>query len=134
MKTCTNCGNELRDDALLCSRCGTMVPAGPTDYSTAIEGAATTNLISCVLLVAGIGIWLFASMLIGVVLALAAEIVALLPNTRLNKLFKTTGISKNKAEKKAIQKELKKKSRAYAFSMVLGVISLICVIVFALLL
>lgn len=143
MKYCSKCGKEIMDEAVVCSGCGCTVEnkkAAATNqtYEQAIQCSAACSAISVVLLVLGVVTALFISVLLGVVLCLVAEIVAVIPNTRVQKLFKRnnshiTDKKALKAAEKALRKELKQKNKAYAFASVVSVIALIGVIVFALL-
>lgn len=139
MKTCNHCGNELLDAAVMCPQCGCIVdsaaPVGKTaptpkqvNYSDAITGAGKTNLIALILLAASTAIWWFASVYGGAIIALIAELIALNPNSKLTRMCKKNGVSKN--EMKSIKKDLKKGSRAFSASFVIGVIALIAMILF----
>lgn len=100
-------------------------------YSEAIQTASTTNLISIALLAVSAIVWLLVSVYAGAVIALAAELVAVIPNSKLNKMFKKNGLgSAQKAEMKEITKELKKENRAFAASFIIAMISLILVLFF----
>lgn len=142
MKHCYHCGNELLDEAVMCPKCGCMVegaPASkaapvqksapaPVNYKDAITGAGKNNLIALILLTASAAIWWFASVYGGAIIALIAELIALNPNSKLTRMCKKNGVSKN--EMKSIKKDLKKSSRAFSASFVIGVIALIAMILF----
>lgn len=143
MRYCSKCGKEIMDEAVICPGCGCAVDnkkAAPSNqtYEQAIQCSSVCSAISAILLVLGVVTALFVNVLIGVVLCLTAEIVALIPNTRVQKLFKRnnshiTDKKALKAAEKALRKELKQKNKAYAFTSVVSIIALIGVIVFALL-
>lgn len=153
-KFCSHCGKELMLAAVMCPGCGCMVeqpapqqqvysapkqaapkkaPLKPVTYEEVIQNAKITNIISAALLVASAFVWWFFSVNGGAFIALATEFVALIPNTKLQNLFKRNGLGKaNKEEIKAITKDLKAKNTAFRFSFVIAVIALICLILFLL--
>lgn len=153
-KFCSHCGKELMLAAVMCPGCGCMVeqpvpqqqvysapkqaapkkaPLKPVTYEEVIQNAKITNIISAALLVASAFVWWFFSVNGGAFIALATEFVALIPNTKLQNLFKRNGLGKaNKEEIKAITKDLKSKNTAFRFSFVIAVIALICLILFLL--
>lgn len=130
------------DEAVVCPGCGCAVAQERSErktvsYDDAVKGALTTNIISLIILAAAAACWLFVSMWIGAALCLVAELVALAPNSKLQKAFKQNGIKNGdkkevKAELKAITKDLKGRFPAYKISKILAIISLILLIVFAL--
>ncbi len=134
MKFCSKCGKELMDEAVVCPNCGCAVEIGKdkapeVSYDQAVKGAFTTNIISAVVIVLGVILGFFVSILLGAVLILAAELIALIPNTKVQKALKKNGLkSADKKEKKAIIKDLKAKNPAYKFSMILAVAALILLI------
>lgn len=153
-KFCSHCGKELMLAAVMCPGCGCMVeqpvpqqqvysapkqaapkkaPLKPVTYEEVIQNAKITNIISAALLVASAFVWWFFSVEGGAIIALATEFVALIPNIKLQNLFKRNGLGKaNKEEIKAITKDLKSKNTAFRFSFVIAVIALICLILFEL--
>lgn len=143
MKICQKCGKELMDEAVMCPGCGCAVETKKAEvpkesYEQAIAKASTTNIIGIVLLAVGVLCAFFIHAWAGVVLCLVAEIVCLLPNSKVQKLFKQNNVGvtdkkKFKADAKALTKELKSKNSAYKFSFIISYISLACLIVFALL-
>ena len=142
MKFCAKCGKEVMDEAVICPGCGCAVQQvkqqPKQSYEDAIQNAGTCVTISVILLVLGIAVGLFISVLLGTVLCLAAELVAVMPNTRVQKMFKQNNShiadkKQLKADEKALRKELKKKNGAYAASFVIAALALVGVIVFALL-
>ncbi len=142
MKYCEKCGKEIMDEAVVCPNCGCAVEqqkpkAKEVCYDDAVKGAATTNIIAAIVLVAGVAIAWFINVWIGVALCLVAELVALAPNSKLQKMLKQNN---NTADKKGFketakncQKELKAKYSAFKFSFILGYISFALLIVFVLL-
>lgn len=142
MKYCTKCGKEIMDEAAICPGCGcavgqTAAVTAEVSYDNCVKGASTTNSISAVVLALGVACALFVNVWVGVVLCLVAELVALSPNSKWQKTFKSNNstLQKNdfKAKAKECQKELKAKYVAFKFSFILGYIALACLIVFVLL-
>ena len=101
--------------------------AAPTDYSIAVEKAVVTNIIASVLLAVSAVVWYCWSIFDGAALALAAEIVALIPNTKLTNMIKRDP-TVSKQQTKAIRKKLKQSHRAFTMSFILAIIALVCVI------
>lgn len=141
MKYCAKCGKEVMDEAMICPSCGCAVQkekkAAKQTYEDAIRNAGTFVAIGTALLALGIVVGLFVSVLLGAILCLAAELVAVMPNTKVQKLFKQNNShiadkKQLKADEKALRKELKKKNGAYAASFVIAMIALVGVVVFAL--
>lgn len=142
MKYCAKCGKEVMDEAVICPNCGCSVEKKVTvpqqTYEQAIQCSAVCGVISAILLVLGVVAALFVSVLLGVILCLAAEIIAVIPNTKVQKLFKQnnshiTDKKVLKNDEKALRKKLKKQNGAYAFASVIAMVALVGVIVFALL-
>lgn len=150
-KFCSHCGRELMLAAVMCPGCGCMVeqpapaqnaysapkqaapkaPLKPVTYEEIIKNAKITNIISAALLVVSAIVWYLFSIYGGAIIALAAELVALIPNTKLQSQFKRNGLGKaNKDEMKAISKDLKAKNTAFRFSFVIAIIALVCLILF----
>lgn len=128
------------DETVICPGCGCAVEKeikkAEVSYEKCIEGAVITNIISGFLIIVGFICFLFINTWIGAILSLVAEIVAFLPNSKLQNAFKQSGISRKSKEDKekirAIKKDLKSKNPAYKFSVVLGFIDLVFVVIFAL--
>lgn len=138
MKFCQKCGKEIMDEAVICPGCGCAISNATSakkevSYDDAVSKAATTNVISIILLAAGIICWLLVNMWVGAILCLAAELVALIPNTKLQKACKsnisTTDKKAFKAQCKEIATDMKKKYAGYKFSKILAIICLVCLIV-----
>ncbi len=140
MKFCQKCGKEIMDEAVVCPGCGCSiekeVKIKEASYDDCLKGAATTNIISIVVIVLGVVCWLLVNMWIGAILCLVAEFIALSANSKLQKAFKQNGLIGNskevKEKKKAIMKDLKSKHPAYKFSMILAVIALVLLVIFVL--
>ena len=141
MKFCTHCGKEIFDEAVSCPGCGCageqQKQISKQTYENIIRNAGAFVAISVVLLVLGVVAGLFISVLLGAVLCLVAEIVAMMPKTKVQELFMKnnshiTDKKQLKAEIKKLGKELKKKNSAYAATFVITIIALIGVIAFAL--
>ncbi len=148
MKYCSYCGKQLLDEAAFCVACGRAVGSNEVknektnieaekkevSYDDCVKCAVTTNIISAIVIMIGVACWLFVSIFIGALLCLVAEFIALYPNTKVQNAFKQNGITGNskemKAKRKAIMKDLRGKSIAYSFSMVLAIISLVLLVFF----
>lgn len=138
MKYCQKCGKELNDAAVICPGCGCPVN-GRTEisekdaYRQAAQCATRYNVIGCVLLALGVAVAWFINYWIGAALLLAAELVCLTPNTKVQSLFKRNNQSamdkkQFKNEWKALTNELKKENGAYRISFAIAIIALICLI------
>ncbi len=138
MNQCTHCGRSIPDGATICTNCGQHRAYPTKDLERAVTSAAATNIISIALILAGGLIGWFVSIYLGVILCLAAELVALIPNTKLSGAIKRahqpiTDKKGYKATAKAITKDVKKANSAFRFSFVLAAIALCLLIIFALL-
>lgn len=98
-----------------------------------IKHSKITNIIAIVILVFGLVSFVFINGWLGAVLCLFAEFIAVLPNTKVLKHFKSENPKTDKktlrTDKKALQKELKSNNKAYRFSFVLGYIALAGIII-----
>lgn len=139
MKFCSKCGKEIMDEAVVCPSCGCAVEKELTknkevSYDDCVKNAATTNIISAVVIALGIVAGLFINMWLGAILCLVAELIALSPNSKVQKSLKQNGLVGNtkemKEKRKAIMKDLKVKNSAYKFSMILAIVALILLIIF----
>ena len=96
----------------------------------------TTAILSAVAIVLGIICWLLINMWVGVILCLAAEFIALSPDSNLQRAFKRNGLNRKSKEDKekmrTIKRNLKSENPAYKFSAVLAVIAVVLAVVFAL--
>ena len=141
MKICSKCGKELVDEAVICTGCGCAVRSEtkPKEVflDALVKGAATTNMISAIVLALGIVCALFVNVWAGVVLCLVAELVALAPNSKLQKALKNNYKSLDKKTLKdtcsKCTKELKAKYSGFKFSFILAGLSLACLILFVML-
>jgi len=141
MKFCSKCGKELADEAVICTGCGCAVrsEAKPKEVSldVLVKGASTTNTISAIVLVLGIVCALLVNVWAGVALCLAAEFIALAPNSKLQKALKSNYKSLDKKTRKdtcsKCTKELKAKYSGFKFSFILAYLSLACLILFTML-
>jgi len=144
MKYCSKCGKELMDEAVICTGCG--CPVQPQSQpkpqrkevplDDMVKGAATTNIIAAIILALGVCCALLVNGWVGAALCLAAEVVALVPNSKLQKALKRNYSALDKkafkeAGKKDI-KELKAKYSGFKFSFILAYVALACLIVFVL--
>lgn len=141
MKYCEKCGKEIMEEAVICPGCGCAVKQQPVkreiSYNDCVKGAATTNIIAGIVLAVGVLCALFVNVWIGAVLCLAAELVALAPNSKVQKALKANVKTTDKKEFKVIAKqttkELKATSAAYKVSFIIGYVALVCLIGFAVL-
>ena len=138
MKFCGKCGKEIMDEAVVCPNCGCAVQpekaVKEVSYDDCVTGASKTNVIAGVILAVGVVCWLFVNMWIGAILCLAAELVALVPNSKLQKAMKqnvpNAKTKEGKVQMKAIVADMKKKYSAYSFSKILAIIALALLIIF----
>ena len=141
MKYCSKCGKEIMDEAVICPGCGCAVKSeteqNEISYDDCVNSASTTNIIAAIVLAVGVLCALFINVWVGAVLCLVSEIVALIPNSKMQKAFKSNNYGLDKKELKdkvrQYQCELKAKCSAFKFSFVLAYIALTCLIVFVLL-
>lgn len=141
MRFCEKCGKEIMDEAVICPGCGcavkTEVKQAEVPYDDCVKGAATTNIVSAILLVVGVFCALFVNVWVGAALCLITELVALAPNTKLQKALKNNNKAVDKKALKNIAKEhtkdMKSKYSGFKISFALAYIALACLIVFALL-
>lgn len=129
------------DEAVICPGCGCTIKnesrQKEISYDNCVSSAVTTNIIAGICLAIGVFCALLVNVWIGAVLCLVAEIVALIPNSKVQKAFKNNNRSLDKKDFKNSAKQnqidLKKKYPAFKFSFILGYIALACLIIFALL-
>ena len=114
-------------------------PAAPTmsaeaAYAKALENSMMFALLGLGSLVLGVLVWFLLSMWIGAILAIGAEILALMPNTLLHNAFKrynqTSDRKARNQEEKALRKEMRAKYPGYRFSFILGVACFCVAVVF----
>ena len=137
MNFCSKCGKEIMDEAVVCPNCGCSaekeVKTKEVFYDDCVKGALITNIIAAIVLAVGVLCALFVNAWIGLVLCLVAELVALSPNSKLQKTFKNNNKSLDKKEIKAkakqCQKDLKSKYSAFKLSFILAYVALACLIV-----
>lgn len=130
MKICEKCGKEIADEILECPNCS-IIPL----YEQVLKNAKAINIVAIALIVVAIICALFVNAWFGAILCLVAELVCLIPNTKVQKLFKknNVGISdkkKLKADSKALIKDLKTKNKNYKLSFLVATIALILLIAF----
>ncbi|MBR2952798.1 MAG: zinc ribbon domain-containing protein [Clostridia bacterium] len=164
MKTCKNCGKEVAEEFKYCNSCGAEIeevtdenvdiesientaeqpevneyqniqPADSNDeYLPLISNSKTTNLISIGLLAVGVISLLFINGWLGAILCFVAEIVAVIPNTKVQKLFKSKNPTMDKksfkTNLKELQNDLKAKSKDFKLSFLLALIALVLLVVF----
>ena len=131
MKTCEKCGKEFADEILECPDC----TAKGQVYEQALKNAKIMNIVALLLMAVGVICALFVNAWLGAILCLGTEIVCLIPNTKIQKLFKqnnaqTTDKKKFKADNKALTKELKSKNKDYKFSFIIALVALALLIAF----
>lgn len=130
MKFCEKCGKEIADEILECPNCSIM----PL-YEQALKNAKTMNIVSIALIVVGVICALFVNAWLGAIVCFVAEIVCLIPNTKVQKLFKKNNVGtsdkkKLKSDSKALIKDLKTNNKSYKLSFLVAVIALILLIAF----
>lgn len=106
-------------------------------YAKALENSMKFALLGLGSLVLGVLVWFLFSMWIGAILAIGAEILALMPNTLLHNAFKRYNQNPNRKarnqEEKALRKEMRAKYPGYQFSFILGVACFCVAVVFVIL-
>ena len=106
-------------------------------YAKALENSMMFALLGLGSLVLGVLVWFLFSMWIGAILAISAEILALMPNTLLHNAFKRYNQNPNRKarnqEEKALRKEMRAKYPGYQFSFILGVACFCVAVVFVIL-
>lgn len=162
MKICQNCGKEVAEDFKYCNSCGAEVedatdenvdvestentveqsdvnvyqnvqPADSNDeYLPLISKSKNTNLLSIGLLAVGVISLLFINGWLGAVLCFVAEIVALIPNTKVQKLFKSKNPTMDKksfkTNLKELQNDLKAKNKEFKTSFLIAIIALVALV------
>lgn len=107
------------------------------DYDKCVECARITDVVSAVLLLAAILIALFVHAYVGIVLCLVAELVALIPNTKLQNAFKRYNMNLDrhaaKEQEKQLRRELKNRSLPYRLSWLLAIVAMVSMIIFLIL-
>ena len=140
MKFCQRCGEEIMDGEVFCPGCGCTVAKEiektEISYAKCVKVAVKTAILSAVAIVLGIICWLLINMWVGVILCLAAEIIALSPDSNLQRAFKRNGLNRKSKEDKekmrTIKRNLKSENPAYKFSAVLAVIAVVLAVILAL--
>ena len=103
-------------------------------YAKALENSMMFALLGLGSLVLGVLVWFLFSMWIGAILAIGAEILALMPNTLLHNAFKRYNQNPDRKarnqEEKALRKEMRAKYPGYQFSFILGVACFCVAVVF----
>lgn len=86
MKFCEKCGNEIMEEAVVCPNCGCAVgreaKKQEVSYDDCVKKAATTNIISVVVIAVAVICWLFVNMWVGAILCLVAEFIAISSNSK----------------------------------------------------
>lgn len=140
MKYCSKCGKEIADEAVICIGCGCAVdgkrvsaPDPMKMASNAASSAKTFLTTSIIVLVLGVLCWLFISMWIGAALLLVAELLALMPKSKVNSAVKRALPNLSKAELKAKNKEiyqtLKRNRKELSACFAVGIIALILLVI-----
>lgn len=125
---------------MFCPGCGCTVAKEiektEISYAKCVKVAVTTAILSAVAIVLGIICWLLINMWVGVILCLAAEFIALSPDSNLQRAFKRNGLNRKSKEDKekmrTIKRNLKSENPAYKFSAVLAVIAVVLAVILAL--
>lgn len=131
MKICENCKRELADEMFNCPYCSQEL------YENAIKLSKTTNIVSLILILSGIIFALFVNAWAGAVICFVSEMIGLIPNTKLNGIFKKVndGIAdkkKLKTDIKALSKNLKLKNKNYKHSFIISSVAFVLMITFIL--
>ncbi len=129
MKVCEKCNKEFNEEIFTCPYCSQEL------YENTVKISKTTNIIGIILIVIGIIFALFVDVWVGAIISLIAEMIALIPNTKLTALFKKnnaeiTDKKKLKSDTKLLSKELKSKNKNYKYSFLISFIALILMIAF----
>ena len=130
MKTCKQCGKELFDAAVICPQCGCPVEAQPTaaqpvqsyaqtptldsdpvvaKVQTKLNGKMMFPIITLSVAAAGLLIFLFFSLVIGCIVAIASIFVNLVVELTVRKDIKSVP----KAERKSLARKLRAKCKEY---------------------
>ena len=125
---------------MFCPGCGCTVAKEiektEISYAKCVKVAVKTAILSAVAIVLGIICWLLINMWVGVILCLAAEFIALSPDSNLQRAFKRNGLNRKSKEDKekmrTIKRNLKSENPAYKFSAVLAVIAVVLAVILAL--
>ena len=125
---------------MFCPGCGCTVAKEiektEISYAKCVKVALTTAILSAVAIVLGIICWLLINMWVGVILCLAAEFIALSPDSNLQRAFKRNKLNRKSKEDKekmrTIKRNLKSENPAYKFSAVLAVIAVVLAVILAL--
>jgi len=131
MKICEKCGKEFADEIFECPDCTAKAQL----YENVLKNAKIMNIVASVIMAVGTVCALFVNAWLGAILCFVTEIVCLIPNTKIQKLFKqnnaqTTDKKKLKADNKALTKELKSKNKDYKFSFIIALVALVLLIAF----
>lgn len=137
MKFCQKCGMEIMDEAVVCPGCGCAVAgaieAKQVNYDDCVKGATTTNAVAGAVLAIGFICSMFVNAWLGGALCLVAEILALIPNSKLQKTLKSNlnGMEKSELKNKAkeIKKDLKSKYGAFKISFIIAYVALAILII-----
>lgn len=130
---CPNCKNKISDGVKICPQCGCAVTAvnekASVVYRHAVENAFITDIIGVSIMLLGAVLGFLLNAYLGAVLLLAAEIITMIPNSKLQKAFKNNGLTKSDKDKmKEIMKNLKAECPGYKISKILAPVALILLI------
>ena len=139
MKFCEKCGKEILDETIDCNcsaetNADKMEPSQPNiEFLELIKNSKKTNIIAIVLIALGLIGFLFINGWLGAIICFIAEIIAVLPNTKVQKLFKSKHPEVDKKslknELKPLQNELKSKNKDFKLSFILGYIALAMLVI-----
>ena len=97
---------------MFCPGCGCTVAKEiektEISYAKCVKVALTTAILSAVAIVLGIICWLLINMWVGVILCLAAEFIALSPDSNLQRAFKRNKLNRKSKEDKEKMRTIKR--------------------------
>lgn len=137
MKFCEKCGKELLDEAVICPGCGCAVEPKiekkEISYDDCVKSAGVFDVIGIAALALGVVLWLFINVWVGAILCLVAELVVLIPNSKVQSAFKQNGLIGNskevKLKRKEILKELRSNNAAFACSFIIAIIAFVLLLI-----
>lgn len=139
MQFCSKCGNELKEGVAFCENCGTATSTSVAeDASSQQEQPIEENeylsksgntvkimaIVSAVMAAAGLGVFLFLQVILGVVLLILSMLIMAIPINSIRKAYLSSGGEKSGWKK--YFSELKKKN---TLAKLCGIISLVLTIV-----
>ncbi len=140
MNYCEKCGKEITNEKIVCPNCGYAVLNSNSEasYDKTVQSSGVFLSIGIALMALGALIGLFVNYWIGAALLLAAELIFLIPNTKIQNAVKRhnpqiTDKKQLKAEIKKVTNEIAAKKLSIKIMKILAVISLILLTILVLL-